>query len=195
MLWRREGESMTAELTGREYGVLCRQKFAKYFENKWGSYELLGGSSYKFSNGRKVFTFFSSLNDANWWFGVLEEYWKNWDDQTYMALLMREEIKCFTVMLNSINSKKLLNWIQPDQKNRKHINVRIPAGPGKIYIQEWQDFPFEQNIIPLGNIELPKSPEEIFIERLSAMSKEEKEAFLEELKKKISTARDCNYLS
>lgn len=94
------------------------------------------------------------------------------------------------LILSPINSKNLLNRIQPTQQNQKHINVRIPSGPGKIYIQEWQDFPFEKNIIPLGNIELPKSPEEIFIERLSAMPKEEKEAFLEELRKKIGTARD-----
>lgn len=186
---------MPAELTSREYGVLCRKIFVKYFENKWGSYELLGGSSYKFSNERKVFIFYSNLNHDRWWFGVSKKYWGNWDDQTNMALLMREENKCSSVMLNPIDSKKLLNRIQPAQQNQKHINVRIPSGPGKIYIQEWQDFLFEQNIIPLGNIELPKSPEEIFIERLSAMSKEEKEAFLEEFKKKISTARDCNYLS
>ncbi len=186
---------MPAELTGREYGVLCRQKFARYFENKWGSYELLRGSSYKFSNGRKVFTFFSSLNDAIWWFGVSKKYWKNWDDQTYMALIMREEIKCSTVMLNPINSKKLLNRIQPAQQNQKHINVRIPSGPGKIYIQEWQDFPFEENIVPLGNIELPKSETEMHMEKFSTMSTEERKAFLEKLKKYISTARDCNCLS
>lgn len=183
MLWRRGGESMPAELTIREYGVLCRQKFAKYFENKWGSYELLEGSSYKFSNERKVFTFYSNLNYDRWWFGVSKKYWKNWDDQTYMALIMREEIKCSTVMLNPFDSKNLLNRIQPAQRNQKHINVRIPSGPGKIYIQEWQDFPFEKNIVPLGNIEFPKSEMEMLMERFSAMSTEEKIAFLEELKK------------
>jgi len=174
---------MPTILTGREYGVLCRQKFAEYFEDKWGSYKLLGGSSYKFSNGRTVLTFFSSLNNAIWWFGVSKKYWKNLDDQTYVALIMREEIKCSTVILNPIDSKKLLNRIQPAQQGQKHINIRIPSGPGEIYITEWQDYPFGKNIVPLGNLQPPKSATEMFREKFSTMSTEEKQAFLEELKK------------
>lgn len=179
---------MADVLISREHGSLCRKKFVKYFENKWGKYQSLGNSSYKFSSGQKVFIFYSNLNYDRWWFGVSKKYWGNWDEHTNMVLLMREGKKCSYVILNSTDSKKLLNRIQPAQQDQKHINVRIPSGPGGIYIQEWKDFPFEKNIISIGNIELPKPPVEIFLERFKAMSAEEQLAVLENLENRI--ARD-----
>ncbi len=144
---------MKNKLSRQDYGVLCRRKFVKHFEKKWGSYEVLRKTLFEFSNGRKVLTPFASLSYNRWWFGISKQYWKNWDNQTYMALLMREGNKCDFVLLNPTESLELLNGIKPVTSFQKMINVYLPSGSGRIYIQEWQDFPFEQNIVHLGNIE------------------------------------------
>jgi hypothetical protein len=189
-------ENAVHKLTKQEIGKLVRQKFLSLIKQEWGDYKSLKGYLYRFENGNKILTVYSSLNNDRWWFGVSELYWSNWDENTYLAILMRDEKKCECVLLNPRVSQKLLDKIEPVKDNQKKINVRIPSA-GKIYIQEWQDFPFEQKTVSLGNIETEDSDDKLnqvpferaeidYIESAKAafakMSKEEREAFIEKLR-------------
>lgn len=184
------------KLTKQELGKLVRQKFLSVIKEEWGDYKSLKGYLYKFSNGKKILTVYSSLNNDRWWFGVSELYWSNWDDDTYLAILMRDGKRCEFVLLNPSVSKKLLGKIEAVMDNQKKINVRIPSS-GKIYIQEWQDFPFEQKTVSLGKIETTDTADKLnqvpferadvdYIESAKKLFKnmppEERKAFIEKLK-------------
>lgn len=65
--------SLGEKLSGRDYGFLARQHFLRMIKQVWGEYESLNLFLYKFSNGKKALTLFSSLNSNNiWWYGVSE---------------------------------------------------------------------------------------------------------------------------
>ena len=81
-------------LTKQQYGKLVRQKFFDAIKLEWGDYESIKWHLYKFSNGKKVVTLYSSLNRDRWWYGVTKNYWKNWADKTDMVLLMGDSKKC-----------------------------------------------------------------------------------------------------
>jgi hypothetical protein len=102
------------------------------------------------------------LNNDRWFYGIIEKYWKNWDNNSYIALLMRDGKNCSYVLLNPNESINLISRINLSKDNSKKINVRIPAA-GKIYIQEWQDFPYQHRIKTIGNI----NPEEAEFEKLA----------------------------
>jgi len=55
--------------------------------------------------------------------------------------------------LDPEDSKKLILKINPSKDNSKKINVRGPS-TGKMYIQEWPDFPFEEKIEDIGNVSI-----------------------------------------
>jgi hypothetical protein len=138
----------------REYRNACRQKFANYMKSEWGNFSQSGELLLEFDNGKKVVAPFSDLQNYNkWWFGVSKLYWKNWDTNTYISLLMNEGNICRFCLLNPRKSKKLLDEINPVSGEKKIINVLIPASGGFTYIQEWPTFNIDQNTISLGRID------------------------------------------
>ncbi len=144
---------MQKKITGREFGKFAREQLLRKFEGTWGNYEQLAGISlFKFSNGNKFLTLYSSLNNDRWFYGVSEQYWQNWDEKTYMVLLLGDGKKCDYAILNPKESQDLLRRIQPAKDGQKKINIRIPS-LGKEYIQEWQSFPLTARLISLGTIE------------------------------------------
>ena len=51
------------KLSKQEYGKLVRQKFLSVIREEWGNYSSLRGYLYRFKNGKKVLTVYSSLNN------------------------------------------------------------------------------------------------------------------------------------
>lgn len=144
---------MEKRINGREFGKFAREQLLRKFEGTWGKYQQLTGISlFKFSNGNKFLTLYSSLNNDRWFYGVSEDYWRNWDGKTYMVLLLGDERKCDYVILNPEESQELLRRIQPAKDGQKKINIRIPS-VGKEYIQEWQSFRLTARVVSLGTIE------------------------------------------
>ena len=169
------------------------------FEKTWGNYEQLAGISFfKFSNGNKFLTLYSSLNNDRWFYGVSEQYWQNWDGKTYMVLLLGDGRKCDYVILNPKESQDLLKRIQPAKDNQKKINIRIPS-LGNEYIQEWQSFPLKERVIRLGTIEtesgclklkINKHKANLEVDRIlktfQSLSESERKAIIEELQKELT---------
>lgn len=121
--------------------------------------------------------------------------WHNWDIRTDLALLMRDGERCGLVLMNFNEASRLLKKIDPAQDGQKKINVRIPAGAGQIYIQEWQSFKYQARIIKLGTV--GAEPKLTYIKKkslrdlqildrvkdaISKMTASEKKRFLDEIK-------------
>lgn len=187
---------LNAKLSDRDVGKLVRHKFLSYIKEEWGNYKSLKGYLYEFGNGNKVVTVYSKFNGDRWFYGVSKLYWSNWDENTYLAILMRDGKNCCYVLLNPTVSKKLLDKIEPVKDSQKKINVYLPSS-GKIYIQEWQDFPFERKIAKLGTIETEDSDDKLnqvpferyeidYVESAKElyrnMPPEERKSFLEDLR-------------
>jgi len=97
---------MADKLTGRDFGKFAREQLLRKFEGIWGKYQqLIGYSLFKFSNGNKFLTLYSSLNHDRWFYGLSEQYWKNWDEKTYLVLLLGDGEKCGYVILNPKESQ------------------------------------------------------------------------------------------
>jgi hypothetical protein len=149
-------------LTKRDYGKLCRKVIMLDLQRTYGDL-LIEGSWFKTpDDSYKILTIYSDLNNDKWFFGIIQKYWRNWDNYSLIALLMRDGNNCSYVLLNSKESKELIDRIQLSKDNSKKINIRIPAF-GKIYIQEWQDFPYQDRIKNIGSI----NPEQAAIEKLA----------------------------
>jgi hypothetical protein len=154
---------------------------------------LAGISLFEFSDGNKFLTLYSSLNNDRWFYGISGKYWENWDEKTYMVLLLGDGSKCDYVILNPKESQALLKRIQPAKDKQKKINIRIPS-LGKDYIQEWPDFPLAQRVISLGTIEtesgilkLKTNKHKADIDKLmktfQSLSESQQKAMIEEIKK------------
>ncbi len=190
---------MHKKITGREFGKFAREQLLRKFEGTWGNYEQLAGISlFRFPNGNKFLTLYSSLNADRWFYGVSEQYWRNWDEKTYMVLLLGDERKCDYVILNPKESQDLLKKIQPAKDKQKKINIRIPS-LGNDYIQEWESFPLTARIISLGTIETESGSLKLKINRHKAnldidkilktfqsLPESERKALIEELQNKIT---------
>jgi len=186
---------MANKLSGREFGKLAREELLRQLERNWGESKLVSGISlFEFSSGQKILTLYATLSGDRWWYGVSEEYWTGWNDNTHMAFLMGDGCKCECVILNPEEAWTLLRRIQPAKDKQKKVNVRIPS-PGKIYVQEWKDFPFEDHIFSLGKIEAQESTLKPAVKKpavslaelkrlLQSMSDEERRAVLAGLKEK-----------
>ncbi|MDD4073441.1 MAG: hypothetical protein PHY78_13880 [Desulfobacterales bacterium] len=190
---------MAKKTTGREFGKFAREQLLRKFESTWGNYKQLAGISlFKFSNGIKCLTLYSSLNNDRWFYGVSGKYWENWDEKTYMVLLLGNGSKCYYVILNPKESQDLLRRIQPAKDKQKKINIRIPS-LGNDYIQEWQDFPLTQRVISLGTIETESGSLKLKINKHKSnldfdklmktfqnLPESKRKAIIEELQKEIS---------
>jgi len=133
---------MPLEITGRQFGKFAREQLLRQFEGIWGDYEQLHGISlFKFSNGNKFLTLYSSLNDDKWFYGVSDHYWKNWDEKTYMVLLLGDARECNYVIFDPEESQDLLNRIQPAQgKQKKIVTIQRKHKLGAIFTQGNQVF-------------------------------------------------------
>jgi hypothetical protein len=149
-------------LTNRDYGNLCRKVLMLDISKNYKDLIIEGSWWRSPHDDIKILTLYSSLNDDRWFYGIIEKYWKNWDKDSHIVFLMRDGKYCSYVLLNPTESNNLLSRINLSKDNSKKINVRIPA-VGKIYIQEWQDFPYENRIKHIGNI----NPEEAGFEKLA----------------------------
>lgn len=192
-----EKDSMADKITGRDFGKFAREQLLRVFEGPWGKYTQLAGISlFKFSNGNKFLTLYSSLNYDRWFYGVLEQYWKQWDEKTYMVLLRGDGSKCDYVILDPREAQDLLRRIQPAKSKQKKVNIRIPS-LGDEYIQEWKGFPLAQRVISLGTIEtesgslkLKMSKRKVNLDRVlktfQSLPEEERKAIIEELEKQLT---------
>ena len=190
---------MDKKITGREFGKFAREQLLRKFEGIWGSYKQLAGISlFKFSNGNKFLTLYSSLNYDRWFYGVSEQYWGNWDEETYMVLLLGDGSKCDYVILNPKESQELLRRIQPAKDKQKKINIKIPS-LGNEYIQEWRNFPLAQRVISLGTIETESGSLKLKITKyktnldsdkllkaFQSLTETERKAIIEELQKELT---------
>lgn len=187
---------MHKKITGREFGKFAREHLLRKFERTWGNYKQMAGISlFKFSNGNKFVTLYSSLNNDRWFYGLSEQYWKNWDEKTYMVLLLGDGSKCDYVILNPKESQDLLERIQPAKDKQKKINIRMPS-IGSSYIQEWNSFPLTKRVISLGTIETESGSLKLkinkhkanldvdkFLQIFQSLSESERKAIIEELRK------------
>lgn len=190
---------MNEKITGREFGEFAREQLLREFKENWGDFEQLAGISlFRFPNGNKLLTLYSSLNNDKWFYGVSEQHWRNWDEKTYMVLLLGDEEKCDYVILNPKESQDLLRKIQPAHDNQKKINIRIPSS-GSEYITEWPSFRFKNRVKSLGIIETKSGSLELKINKqklksnvneilqiFQNLSESEKKAIFEKLQKKLA---------
>ncbi|MGO9621437.1 MAG: winged helix-turn-helix domain-containing protein [Desulfobaccales bacterium] len=136
-------------MTNRTSPVLirmCREALRRRLEPKWGKLTL-DGIWFRAADGR-ILSPFSKLNQDKCFWGITPGDWQNWDDKCHLALLMLDGIHCSFGLLNPAESKRLLDRISPVKHGEKKINVRLPS-TGRIYIQEWPDFPFADRVVEL----------------------------------------------
>jgi hypothetical protein len=149
-------------LTKRDYGKLCRKLLILDISKMFGDLSTEGSWFKSSINESKILVLYSDLNNDRWFYGIIEKYWRNWDQTSYIALLMRDGNRCSYVLINPKESIDLISRINLSKDNSKKINVRIPS-VGKIYIQEWQDFPFADRVKTIGDID----PEMGAVEKLA----------------------------
>jgi hypothetical protein len=139
-------------LTPHEYGKICRVAFIKDLPESWG--ELIQRGSWILSRNanEKILTRYSKLhNNDNWWFGINENDWCDWDSKCWLTLIMRDGVERSYLMLNPTESKILIDKLNIVQENSKEIHIKIPTS-GKIYIQEWSSFACQDRIKNLSSI-------------------------------------------
>ena len=190
---------MYPNFSGKELGKIARDKMLEYLEPKWGHFQRIasGWSLFRFPKGQKLLSCYSSLNFDRWWFGVSKKYWENWDNDTFMALLLGERELFKMVILKPEESLELFNRITPTKTNQqKEINIRIPA-TGKLYIQEMSEFPIDHRLVDLGKIEFSnkctmaidsKKDEDLdrFIKYFKTMTETQKQKLIDRLKEKVA---------
>ena len=140
-------------LSSRLCGALSRAALKIHLYSNWGNLTLIKSWLIPDDNRKRILTLYSNrfVRYGKWWFGVTYNAWRNWNDTDYLALLMREHDKCNFVLLNPEEAKYLFSKINPARDDSKKINI-WESIPGRIHIQEWQEFPFAERMIGLGSI-------------------------------------------
>ena len=135
----------------QQYGKWCRETLVKHLENEWGKLDLR--EPWIFGKDKiKILARVSIFNKNNrYFYDVYQNDWENWDSNSYLALLMRDEEQLSYVLLNPNESQELLDRINFATDGSKNINVYMPS-PGKLYIQVWRDFPHAARIVEIGPI-------------------------------------------
>lgn len=151
-----------AQLTTRDYGKLCRRAVEKHLNEIWGKLSVEGSWYKSQKNNEKILTIYSDLHNDKWFYGIMKDYWSNWDSDSYLAIIMRDGNYCSYIILTPDEVIQLFSRINQSTDNQKKFNIRIPS-TGKIYIVPWSEFPFEKRILNIGNID----PEEAIIEKVS----------------------------
>lgn len=137
------------EPSDKQYAKWCRETLIDHLEKDWGKL-ILKGYWILANDGMKFLAICASLSEDRFWYGVTHHDWQNWDDNCYLIFLMRDGEQVSYVMMDPVDSRKLLDKINPG-KNSKIINVRMPSS-GKLYIQAWEDFQFAARIVIIGKM-------------------------------------------
>ncbi len=138
------------ELTKNEWGNLCRKAFLKDLYESWGELEEEGLWFISKRSEKKVLTLYSKLGN-DWFFGISKDDWEKWDDNSYLALIMRDGLELTYLMLNPTDSKYLISKLKIVDNDSKKIHIKMPNF-GKIKIQQWEDFPCQEQIRHLSDI-------------------------------------------
>jgi hypothetical protein len=86
-----------------------------------------------------------------WWFGIKEIDWTNWDSNSYLALIMRDGLERSYLMLNPEDANYLINKLNISEQRSKEIHIGYP-NTGPKYIVEWKDFHCQDQIKNLSPI-------------------------------------------
>ena len=151
--------------TDREYGKLCRQSLVKDLHESWGELTFEGSWLKSTKTNNRILTLYSDLHNNHWFFGIQEDYWKNWNNDSYLVFIMRDNIFCSYVLLTPEESSILLEKINWASDKSKKIHIRIPS-TGKMYIQQWPQFPCQDRIINIGSINPKESLSEMIEDAL-----------------------------
>jgi hypothetical protein len=150
------------QISTRDYGKLCRNAVKKHLNETWGKLNVEGSWLKSQKNNNKILTIYSNLHNDKWFYGIMQDYWNNWDYDKYLSIIMRDGNYCSYILLSPDEVIYFLSRINQSKDNQKKFNIRIPS-IGKIYIGPWPDFPFESRIINIGKID----PEDAIIEKFS----------------------------
>ena len=143
-----KGERPMINRTNLELGRMCRGAFKRQLEPSWGQLNLHG--IWLLAADGKILSLYSNKykDQDKWFYGVIPGDWKRWDNKCHLALLMRDGFNCSFGLLTPEESKLLLDRISLAKDGSKKINVRLPS-TGRIYIQEWPDFPFADRVVEM----------------------------------------------
>lgn len=59
---------------------------------------------------------------------------------------MKQSTEVNFALLEPLEAVELLSRCEPQSMRNKKVNIRVPANAGRIYIQEWQNFPLAERI-------------------------------------------------
>lgn len=133
----------------QQYAKWCRKTFLTHLEKECGEL-VLRGLWILAKDKRIILACYSKLLEIKFWYGVGQHDWQKWESDSCLAFLMRDGEELSYVLLNPKESQELLDKINPATTGSKNINIYM--GPGKLYIQEWPDFPFAGRIVKIGPI-------------------------------------------
>jgi len=119
----------------------------------WGAIRLIDDSLLSFSNTtNKVLCKYSSFSadQGHWFWGVPEKYWKNWDENLFLALIMEnQDARSYSFLLFKPKDAIYL-FTKCSQSNAEiKINLRIYRDDGLPHIQEWKEYNVVQNKIEI----------------------------------------------
>lgn len=145
-----KSEHRTTQLrpSSKQMGMISRKLLAGHLEDEWGRLHLNGIRLFTDDESEQIICLYSagsSDTEGKWFFGINVKYWESWDDDKYLALIVRDGDSCSFILFTPEESIALLNNCGQDKSGEKKINIRTPSS-GKTYIQEWPDFPFEQRL-------------------------------------------------
>jgi len=146
---------MNANIVGRETAEKWREILRRELDNdpNWGQLDFSSRGTiliYSGSNrSKKIVVRYSKLHDGNvWWYDIPISYWRNWDDDLYLAFLFPDGNKCSFAILSPTEAMELLSKIPPtNSKQAKIVHVQKEAGSSKgPYIRQWKDFPLKSKV-------------------------------------------------
>jgi len=111
----------------------------------WKNYRLVTESVLKNSqDNKRVLCKYSSYSPDldRWFWGIPEKYWKNWDEDFSLALILEnDDQKGYSFLLLTADEvQHLIPKCSFDGKNEKKINFRYYKNDNRPHIQEWQEF-------------------------------------------------------
>ncbi len=116
----------------------------------WGDFKLISKSLLMFNtSGKKVLCKFSSYSQEgkNWFWGIPYKYWSNWDDNSYLVLLMENEdqVSNSFILLYPKEASILFENCSESGGDKK-ISLKSFKSDGLLHIQEWKEYDVEKNI-------------------------------------------------
>jgi len=122
----------------------------------WGKFRLVSNTVLEYLNSpQKVLCKYSSYSPEQdrWFWGVGHKYWSEWDDDSYLALLMgNKDQTSYSFLLLKPKEALCLFPKCSEHGGEKKINLRVYKSDGKLHFQEWQDYDVENNIQNVNKI-------------------------------------------